>query len=207
MTTDKKCKRCEEVKPITSFAMSSTGKDGRSSTCKPCVVERNALYWKTPFGRISQVFAVQTMNSKVRGHALPSYTSKELYAWAESNGLLLIHSAWEDSGYQKDLIPSVDRNNPNLPYTLNNIRLVTWKENNDKAYEDRKSCAHVTRQNKGIQQRTVDGELVAEFGSISAAARATGIGRIPINYVCLGKPSCITAGGYKWNYSEPKEKK
>lgn len=201
MTTDKKCKRCGLVKPVIAFSVTSTGKDGRSSTCKPCVAERNALYWKTPFGRISQVFAAQTAASKVREHTPPAYTSKELYTWAENNGLFLLHSAWENSNYQKDLIPSVDRNNPNLPYTLNNIRLVTWKENNDKAYEDRKSCRHITKQCVRIEQLTMAGTHVAYFDSVAMAARMTGGVRTNINRMCAGAKHIKSVKGFIWRYA------
>jgi len=149
---------------------------------------------------MSQVFATQTMASKQRQHQPPGYTRAELLDWAYSNGLQNLWETWRDSNYDKALIPSVDRKNPTHGYCLKNIRLVTWTENNEKAYEDRKTCIHVTKQNRQIRQLTLEGNLVAVFDSISSAARITGIARVPINNVCRKVKSTHTAGGFKWEY-------
>lgn len=196
----KKCKRCENIKSNDDFSISRQNKDGYSNLCKACVVLRNMEYWRTEVGRISQIFAVQTSCSRQRNHPKPTYTRSELLAWAYSNGLNTLWESWRNSGYQKELTPSVDRENPNVGYSLKNIRLVTWTENNEKAYEDRKNCIHITKQNRKIKQLSLDGKLIAEYGSISAAARATGIGRVPINSVCRGVKNTHTAGGFKWEY-------
>lgn len=169
--------------------------------CKPCTVLRNTEYWRTPNGRISQIFAIQTVCSRQRKQEAPAYSRKELTTWAYQHGLDALWTSWRDSGYLKELTPSVDRLDPNYGYTLQNIRLVTWTENNEKAYEDRKSCKHITKQNRLVNQLDLAGNVIKTFGSISAASRETGVARVPINYVCLGKKSCYTAGGFKWAYA------
>ena len=196
----KLCKRCNEIKPVTEYSKAPRNKDGLVSYCKPCVSLRAKEYWQTAIGRMSYIFSTQVSSSKVRGHSLPPYTRNELIMWAERNGLIKLVEAWKDSGYSKNLAPSVDRLDPNKGYAFDNIRLVTWETNNDKAYEDRKSCNHVTKQNRQVRQLTLDGNVVAEFKSISAASRATGITRININDVCREKTHCKTAGGFIWQY-------
>lgn len=196
----KRCKRCETLKPLEDFSVSRSNKGGYATICKACVVLRNQEYWRTPVGRMSQIYATQVMNSKARKHDRPAYTRAELTAWAFKNGLDALHLAWMDSGYEKDLIPSVDRLEPTQPYSLTNIRLVTWKENNDKAYEDRKTGRHITKQNRRVEQLTLDGEHVAYYPSIAAAARATGIQRTNINAMCMGKPR-TAVGGYLWRHA------
>jgi len=198
----KRCNRCEQLKAVEYFSVSRSHKGGYSTICKACVCERNKEYWRTPDGRMSQIFANQTMSSKQRKHSPPVYTRAELTAWAYQNGLTTLWETWRNGNYEKSLIPSVDRKDPNKGYSLQNIRLVTWTENNDKAYEDRKACIHVTKQNRKIRQLTLEGILVAEFDSISSAARITGVGRVPINSVCRKKPNNLTAGGFKWEYAQ-----
>lgn len=197
----KKCNRCEQIKSLDFFSIQRSNKGGYSHVCKPCVGERNKEYWRTATGRISQIFAVQTMCSKQRKHPKPAYSRADLTKWAYANGLDKLWQIWKDADYPKDLTPSVDRLNPNLPYTLCNIRLVTWQENNEKAYEDRKECIHVTKQAKSVKQMDMQGNVLAEFLSIANAARTLGITRVNINDVCSGKKHCLSAGGYLWAYA------
>ena len=197
----KHCKKCTEEYPLDKFSKAKNNADGYSSVCKPCRVSINKEYWRTQIGRLSQIYSVQRMTSKQREHDPPTYTLKELSFWANSNGFFRLWSAWRDNAFIKALTPSIDRLDPTKGYSLNNIRLVTWTENNDKAYTDRKSCVHITKQNRGVNQLTVCGKHIATYGSISAAARHTGITRVNINDVCRGKKSCHTAGGFCWEYS------
>lgn len=196
----KKCKSCGEVKLLSEFSKSHQNKDGHASDCKPCKVIYVREYHRTAEGRITYIYNNQKKSSTTRNHPFPEYTKKELFDWAMLRGLSTLIQAWKQEGYSKDLAPSIDRLDPNKPYCLDNIRLVTWKDNNAKAYEDRKACNHITSQNKKVRQLTLDGAFVAEYGSIANAARTTGITRININDVCRGKPHCKTAGGFIWEY-------
>lgn len=196
----KKCRRCGQEKSLSAFTKSASNKDGYVNECKPCKVEYTREHYRTPWGRISYIFLGQLNSSKVRQHLEPSYTKEQLFQWAEQYQLNLLMKDWEASGYSKDLAPSIDRLDPYLPYSLTNIRLVPWKDNNDKAYEDRKACRHITKQNRRVRQLNTAGKPIAEYGSISQAARATGITRININDVCRGKPHCKSAGGFHWEY-------
>lgn len=44
--TEKRCSRCEAVKPIGDFALNRSAADGRSSTCRPCAYAR-IKEWRT----------------------------------------------------------------------------------------------------------------------------------------------------------------
>ena len=197
----KHCNRCDALKSHSMFSVQRSNKGGYSHVCKACVVLRNVEYWRTPPGRISQIFAVQAVCSRQRNHPPPAYSRKELTEWAIGQGLFALADAWRNSKYEKDLSPSVDRLDANLGYAFGNIRLVTWAENNEKAYEDRKACSHVTRQNRRVEQLTVDGAHVAYFESIASAARATGITRSNINGMCMGKPHVKSVGGFLWRHA------
>lgn len=196
----KKCKRCGTTKPLDEFTSSTQYKDGHVSECKPCKVAYVRGHYRSAAGRISYIYLTQKKSSVERGHPPPTYTKKELMSWATEHGLDVLMAGWKAGDYAKDLAPSVDRQDPHKPYSLCNIRLVPWKDNNSKAYEDRKSCRHITAQNRRVRQMALDGSLIAEFGSISNASRTTGITRININDVCRGKAHCKTAGGFLWEY-------
>lgn len=196
------CKRCGEIKPLEQFTKSQSNKDGHVTECKPCKVTYVREHYRSGPGRISYIYLGQLQSSKVRGHVPPEYTKTQLYEWAMHHGLDALLDAWKHSGYSKHLAPSVDRVDPNKPYKFDNIRLVTWEANNNKAYADRKSCEHITRQNRKIRQIALDGTLIACFDSISNASRVTGITRVNINDVCRRKPNCKTAGGFSWEYAD-----
>ena len=183
------------------FSVQRSNKGGYSHVCKACVVLRNAEYWRTPPGRISQIFAVQGVCSRQRNHPPPAYSRKELTDWAISQGLFALCDAWRNSGYEKALSPSVDRLDSNQGYAIGNIRLVTWAENNEKAYEDRKTCAHITRQNRKVRQLTLNGTPIKVFDSVASASRETGIQRTNINAMCSGKPQYKSVGGFLWEYA------
>jgi len=197
----KTCRRCDITKPITEFSKARGNKDGHAHTCKPCVVIRNSEYWKTPVGRISKIYASQVTSSRHRDHSDPTYSRKELTNWSFENGLSSLHDYWKSSGFKKELGPSIDRLDPNKGYSLDNIRLVTWKENNDKAYEDRKICRHITKQNRRVNQFSATGELLATFDSVASAGRASGVQRTNINQACSKNLSNKLVGGFLWAYA------
>lgn len=190
----KHCNECKTVKVITEFS-------AKASYCKPCVRVRVKRYGRTPYGRITAIYNAQKSSSITRGHPLPEYTKEQLYLWAIDNGLLTLIDSWESSNYDKNYTPSVDRLNSYLPYTLSNIRLTTWKDNNYKAYEDRKACIYTTSQNRRIEQLSLDGRHIAFYSSISNASRLTGITRTNINAMCKGKHHVKTVGGFIWRYA------
>lgn len=198
--TKKTCSKCNEAKEYAEFSKSKSCKDGYQGTCKACVVIRNRDYSRTPKGRMAYIYATQGTSSKARNHPKPTYTAAELYAWAQANGLGGLMVTWEASGYSKDLCPSVDRIDTTKGYAFDNIRLVTWKENNDVQYEDRLSGKVVTKQNRSVDQWSLDGELVATYPSIAAAARASGVQRANINAQCSGYKSG-PYGGFNWKYA------
>ncbi|TKW65166.1 MAG: hypothetical protein DI616_15680 [Paracoccus denitrificans] len=198
--TKKTCNKCNEAKDTSAFSKSPSCKDGFQGTCKACVVIRNRDYSRTPKGRVAYIYATQVTCSKQRQHPKPEYTVAELQVWAQANGLDELVTAWAASGYSKDLCPSIDRLDTTKGYAFSNIRLVTWKDNNDAQYKGRLSGKVVTKQNRSVEQRTLDGQLVATYPSIAAAARATGVQRANINAQCTGyKPGPY--GGFNWSYA------
>jgi len=196
----KNCRRCEKNKPLQHFSISRGNTDGYSNTCKSCVSQRNKEYWRTPKGRISYIYNSQKRASKDRGHLPPDYTMNDLYLWALGKGLEQLVTSWKASGYKKNLAPSIDRLDDSKGYSFSNIQLVTWDQNNCKAYADRKSCKRITRQNRKVQQLTLDGDLIATFDSVAYASRATGVARPNIAPAANPNHPRQQAGGFRWQY-------
>ena len=194
----KTCKTCLEIKNYSNFTYSNKYKDNYVSDCKSCVAIRVSKYYKTLRGVMTRIFNGELTSSKDRGHPPPTYTKEELFDWLYLNGIENLFNAWEASNYTKNISPSVDRIDSTKPYTLENIRLVTWKENNDAAYTERKNCKRITKQCRAIRQLTMEGEFIAEFKSIAHAARETNACRSNVNAVCTGRVP--NANGFKWEH-------
>lgn len=146
---------------------------------------------KTKAGMIGVIYSNQRYNSTTRHHPEPDYTLQELREWCFSQKIFHeLYNAWKNSGYEKDLAPSIDRINSKEPYTFQNIQIMTWDANNRKEWDKR---------NRAVQQFTLTGELVAEYISIAEASRQTGIYRTLINNCCANGRS-KTAGGFVWKH-------
>lgn len=94
-------------------------------------------YERSPKGKLMRIY--RNMQSRVEGvqrHKHHLYAGKtllsreEFYAWAENHpDYLRLHAAWEESGYQRGLCPTVDRIDAALGYELSNMRWLTHAEN------------------------------------------------------------------------------
>lgn len=196
----KKCSSCKNAKHVSEFHKRKASKDGLSPVCISCDKIRMSEYRRTKTGVIKEIYRGQKRNSKDRGYDEPSYTLKELTLFIfNQNNFDEIYKLWVDSGYDKNLTPSVDRIDDYKNYSLDNIQLMTWKENAKKSYDDRKNGIN-NKLNKAVNQLTIDSEFILNYHSISEASRALNISQSNINACCLNKRE--TAGGFKWEYSE-----
>ena len=130
---------------------------------------------------------------------MPNYTREELEGFIFSQPKFeILYSNWANSDFDKNLIPSIDRKDDYKPYTIDNIRLITWGENNKKGHSDRKN--NINRKvNKAVVQMSLDLTVIACFDSIMDAQRATGVGNSEISKCCR-KVRYKTAGGFIWKY-------
>lgn len=95
------------------------------------IYKQRLKYKRTKRGLIYTTFTKMHEMSRDRGHSMPSFTRDELYNFIM--GDIKFHSLfdkWKESKYEKPLKPSVDRINDFIGYSLDNIRIVTWRENN-----------------------------------------------------------------------------
>jgi len=196
----KVCRVCGELKPLSEFYKHKGHKDGHVNECKSCRDKYFIEYKKSKKGVVSIIYADQKHNSRGRGHPMPSYSKKELKDWLYSQKKFHeLYDKWKISGYDRWLKPSVDRLDDYKPYTLDNIRIVTWRDNAYRYYDDAKNGVN-NKRCKAVLQFTLDGEFIAEHHSVSKASRVVGTGSSHISRACNGVLD--TAKGFIWRYKE-----
>jgi hypothetical protein len=195
------CNQCKEVKELSKFNKERKNKDGYQYFCKACDKKRKIKYNHTIEGLVSRIYNNQKRKSERRLHPYPNYSKNELLIWMVScNNFTMLYADWVNSNYNTDLIPSCDRVKDNLPYTLDNLQLITWEENNRKA---RKAISDGTLKRKGnplvpvIRIDLSTGET-KEYISVRRAALELNIHSGNICSCCKGV--LRTSGGYKWEY-------
>ena len=117
----------------------------------------------------------------------------------QKSGLVhrLVCEAFIPKPLGKDEVNHKDENSKNNNAT--NLEWVTAKENNNYGTrQERARKAIVEAQGRAVRQLSRDGELVAEYESLSAACNATGT-HVP-NIIKCAKGIYKTAGGYIWKY-------
>lgn len=157
-----------------------------------------SMRYKTKKGMSRVIYYKQIDSSIKRKDPLPNYTLEEFRVWLFSRkNFNQLFKNWIESNYYKWLKPSADRINDYLPYTLDNLRLVTWKENYLKYINDKKNGIN-NKVNISVLQYDLNGNFIKEFYSVSQAMRETGVDNSHISAVCRGKRK--TAGCFKWVY-------
>jgi len=197
----KLCTNCQKTKNFSEFFRDKSHKDGFSSWCKPCKNLQMQEFFRTKDGLIAKIYSSQRGNSKQRKHNPPTYTKQELKEWLFNQDLFHeLFDKWVDSGYLKDLIPSVDRKKDDIEYTMDNIQLLTWVENEQKHNNDIRSAEskHGNKPQKAVIQYDKQKNEIARFVSTMEAYRKTGVNQGDISSCCLSKLK--SAGGFIWEY-------
>ena len=195
------CTKCKKTKLLHLFNNSKVTEDGKTYYCKKCTNNAFTDTVHTKKGVLAKIYSAQRSGSKKRGHVLPNYTLEELRTWAFDQQIFhTLYDAWVESKYQKPLVPSFDRLDDYKPYSLNNIQIMTWQENNDKFTADEKSGIN-TKRSKCVLQYSLDDVFIAEHHSAASAARSLGKGRGAGGHItncCKGKWEQIYK--FKWKF-------
>jgi hypothetical protein len=133
-------------------------------------------------GVLTLSYHKQVERSKKKGMHLPTYTVKELHArFLNDPKYLELFKQWEMNGFNIYDRPSIDRINPDLGYTMENIQIMTWRENRAKG-----DIENARRRSTAVVMLDLDGNEIAQFESIQQAASATKIDRTSISRCCRG---------------------
>ena len=186
----KQCAKCGIVKSTEFFPKYPRSKDGFYSYCKDCEKKIKAEYnlkrKRTFMGVSGKIYNHQRYNSKKRGHALPNYTLEEFRVWfKEQPNFQMLWDNWVASDYDRWKKPSCDRNKSKLPYTFDNLTLMTWKENADNANQEMKKGVFTSLIKKVIATNVETGEET-EFISFAEASRVLNIDPPQISFSCSG---------------------
>lgn len=195
----KVCTDCKTEKEITEFSKQKRGLLGVHSICKFCNKTRTEQYNRTKAGVITGIYSGQKKSSKRRDHTPPSYTKVELTVWLYANGFDSIYDKWISTNYNTKLKPSVDRLNDYEPYSLSNIQLVTWGENETKSYKDRKNGVN-NKRSKSVTQFDDEYKFIATYHSACEASRITDTLQGKITECCKGRRK--STNSFKWKYTE-----
>lgn len=194
--SEKQCRSCLGYFPIDGFCITAHRK--RGNYCKGCATIRTRDYFRTAIGLVSRICSNQKKGSVERGFAAPNYSVDELREWMFSQEIYhKLHEEWVESGYEKLKTPSCDRLDDYKPYTLDNLRIVTW-EVNAKRYQSDRVIGKNNKQNTAVVCFDSNGEFVAEYHSQRHAHRVTGVINVNISFCCKRKD--YTAGGFFWRF-------
>lgn len=197
----KKCNSCGSIKTLDSFNNRKKNKDGKRSTCRLCEHEYDRNYRKTKEGVIVTMYNTQRSSSKKRGHGEPKYSLTELKQNLLNDELFdKIFNEWVKSNYNRWMKPSLDRIDESKGYSFDNVKLMTWGENDFNQKEDLRSgkTIHGNKPHKPVLQYSKDGEFLNEFVSAMDAYRKTGISNKNISDNCLGRLK--SANGFVWKF-------
>jgi len=196
----KKCRSCKNIKTLDAFGKMSRNKSKIEAICKICKAMKAKNYHRTKKGLITNIYIHQCKLSAKRGYSLPDYTSNELREVLLSNpSFHKLFKKWEDNLYNKQLAPSMDRINDYKPYTMDNIQLMTWKENREKASNDRKNGKN-NKVNKAVLKLDINLNIIEEYHSASEAGRKNKIDRSWLSTCC--RNTNYKAGGFFWRYKK-----
>ena len=159
-----------------------------------------------------KIIGRQRANSKRRKHNLPNYSVKELRDWLYDQTLYhILFNKWVASGYKKELAPSCDRKDDTLPYTLDNIQLMTWAENKSKGHMMVRSneLHNPTLLNGGhraVRKYSLTGRYLHTYISQQEAARDTNVKQGNIHKACNNE--IRYTGNFLWRFDDanPTEK-
>lgn len=201
----KPCSICNQVLPLENFANQSTGKQGKRASCKECVKN---TYQRTKKGLVINMHSNQRAKSKKRGHVQPNYTKEQLLNWCLTQDIFHdMYRTWQNSNYDMWHKPTCDRLNDTLPYSLDNIQLLTFIDNTRKGAQDLVSGKNSTIAMSPVVCLNLDGTYHCEYHSLATAARAVGTTHANIRNVCEGTPIKRTEKDGTVRYFTPKTSK
>ena len=190
------CTKCLEEKTLDLFyRKKKRSLKWRMSACKVCSEKNRKEYYRTKEWLIKRMRKDQVSRCRKVWMDPVEYSKEEfrdrVLSQPHYNAL---YKDWVKSWYNIDSRPSIDRLDDYKTYSLDNIQLITRKENNEKwrrdkiIWRNRKWC-------KRVYQFDKDKKLIWEYFSAAHAWRITWAGKSHIGDCCSWK-----ANTCKWFY-------
>lgn len=190
------CTVCGVESDETNFSPDNRLKSGLRSNCKQCGSKRNLKCQRTLYGHLSKIYFKQKRSSKERGHVPPNYTKNEFINWCLMQpNFYKLFFLYRFFNRPQKLSPSGDRVNPLKPYSLDNIEMMSWWENNKLAHKDRSSGKDGIA--KQVYQVSKSGKIINRYHSLAAGAKANNT--YTSNIIRSINTGC-RAGGTYWKY-------
>lgn len=126
------------------------------------------------------------------GEELPFSLVEFQKRYEKDKKFVKLYTCWKESEYQYYKKPSIDRKNPDKPYSFENMEIMTWEENRRKGEKER------SRITTSVSMFSIDGEHIADFKSIKEAVAKTGLNQSGITSCCTGRYR--STGGYVFKY-------
>lgn len=197
----KLCSVCKQEKPIEEFCINKATKDGRNTFCRECAKKKKKAFSTSERGVIVTMYDSQKLSCRLRNHPMPAYTLNELQEWVFSQpNWSTLYSAWVESGYKSRMKPSVDRLDDFKTYSFDNIRLVTFRENESKGHKQRHLGIGTQGQVcKAVIQYDKEVKYIKRYASAALAElEVPKANRQNIQKVCNGeRPLCA---GFIWKW-------
>jgi len=192
----KKCAKCGKVKILSKFFKSKQCVLGVRPECASCHKKEARVRRRTKTGLINQMYENQIKRSNKNKWDVPAYSLSDFHEWClKQDHFNHLYKKWVKSNYDKWEVPSCDRLNDYKPYSLKNLRIITWKQNFDKYQKDRIGGIN-NKQNQKVGKFTKNGKFIEEYHSIRFAARENKVNQGNLTACVNGRVK--SAGGFIW---------
>jgi hypothetical protein len=193
------CTKCLKELPLAHFRIRRDRKKTHRSSCKSCDEFQRITASRTKEGVVRSIYARQK-KAKERGIAPPDYSYDDLASWVFSQPTFTkLFNEWVESGYLREMKPSVDRLDDYQGYTLTNIQLLTFRANHLKGSDHVKTGKN-RKALVPILQFDLEGNFLKEYFSIAEANRVLGKPQHSSCIVAAAKGKQKTAFGFIWKY-------
>lgn len=155
------CKKCGKEKSAKHFYMDKRFHNG-TGICKNCSYLYRLKLRRTRLGLLRSIY--YSHFDKRRGKKV-YYSFEELVNWVNKNNIVKFNSLyknWKNNNWNRWLRPSIDRVYDDKDYSLDNIRICSWKENSMK-----ESLKH----NKKVAKINEDGKILQVYNSVKEAGK------------------------------------
>ncbi|MEA3279657.1 MAG: hypothetical protein U9Q38_03525 [Thermodesulfobacteriota bacterium] len=193
------CTKCNIDKPVEEFSKRRDRPIGRRSDCKECESALRTAHYRSEEGVLSTIWSTQRRNCRERGHEYPTYSKEELGEWVVSHPEWeRLYTNWVESGYDKQEKPSVDRLDDYTSYSMNNIRLVSYKDNREAYYKHSMDGTTTKALEAVVKINKETGEEMSRYFSIAEANRQHGKKQNNSDIVAVLNGRQKSCWGFKW---------